>query len=266
MKEYFYRITHECKKGELVFWWIVRASMILAMIDSLFGCGIMRDEPDVQQVLQTFANFVGMFTWEICMMFKKNTWPRQIPSYIQNAMVTILWLGSYGGAYINLYYKWNWYDYVMHIVLGGLSALAGYEIAVAMQKRDKIKTSVSVALLCAFGFSFVVGTGWELFEFTFDQIAGGDSQHWSQGLAQQAADMYNNPALAEPYLFAPESYAPRVDGHYYSSAVQIFNDRYAVIDTMEDIVFNTLGAAVSYIGLNIYPYWHRGKRNINNLY
>ena len=266
MKDYFYRITHECKKWELVYWWIIRATMMVAMADSAFGLGIMRDEPDIQQVLQTFANFVGMFAWEICMMFSKKTWPRYIPSHLQDGLIIILWLASFGGAYINFYYSINSYDYIMHAVLGAYSVIIGYEIATGMQKRDKTVCNVPVILLCAFGFSFVVGTGWELFEFTFDQVAGGDSQHWSQELARQAADIYGNEALAKPYFFAPESYAPRVDGVYYTSVEQIFNARYAVIDTMEDIVLNTVGAVIAYIALRIKPYWHKGKNDTNKLF
>ena len=266
MKDYFYRITHECKKWELVYWWIVRATMIAAILDSAFGLGLVRDEPDIQQVLQTLANFIGMFTWEICLMFGKKRWPRYVRPYLQDGLIIILWLASFGGAYINFYYSINSYDYIMHAVLGAFAVIIGYELAVSMQKRDKTVCNVRVMLLCAFGFSFVVGTGWELFEFTFDQIAGGDSQHWSQFLAAQAADTYNNPALASPYIFDPASYAPQIDGVYHTSAEQIFSARYALIDTMEDIVFNTLGAIAAYIGIRIYPYWHKGRRDVNRIF
>lgn len=259
MKDYFYRITHECKKWELVYWWVLRATMIYAMIDALV-------HGDVQQFLQSFANFVGMFAWEICMMFSKKTWPRYIPSHLQDGLIMILWLASFGGAYINFYYKINSYDYIMHAVLGFFAVIIGYEIATSMQKRDKTTTNVPVLLLCAFGFSFVVGTGWELFEFTFDQVAGGDSQHWSQALAQWAAEEYNNPALATPYIFAPESYAPRLDNSAFTTVEQIFNARYAIIDTMEDIVLNTVGAVLAYIVLRIKPYWHKGKNDVNALF
>lgn len=265
-KDYFYRITHECKKWELVYWWILRATMIFAMADSVFGLGFMRDEPDVQQMLQTFANFVGMFAWEILLLFSDKHWPRYVPSHFQDGMIALLWLGSFGGAYINLYYKLNSYDYIMHFVLGFYAVIIGYEIVTAIQKRDKKVSDLPILLFAAFGFSFILGTGWELFEFTFDQVAGGDSQHWSQELARQAADMYNNPGLAKPYILNPASYAPRIDGEYYTTVEQVFNSRYAVIDTMEDIIFNTLGAIAAYITLKIKPYHHSGKNNVNNMF
>lgn len=156
----------------------------------------------------------------------------------------------------------------MHAALGAWAVIIGYEIATAMQKRDKKKTDVPVLLLAAFGFSFIVGTGWELFEFTFDQVAGGDSQHWSQSLAIWAAEKYNNPALAKPWIFDPSSYAPRfnepTDGTLlYSSLEEVYNARYAVIDTMEDIIFNTVGAVAAYIFLRVKPYNHKGKNDAN---
>ena len=48
---YFKRLVTVPKKWELVFWWILRGSMLVAMVDSAFGLGIVRNEPDIQQVL-----------------------------------------------------------------------------------------------------------------------------------------------------------------------------------------------------------------------
>ena len=61
VNNYFKRLITVPKKWELVFWWIIRGSMLVAMIDSAFGLGIVRNEPDIQQVLQTGANLVAMF-------------------------------------------------------------------------------------------------------------------------------------------------------------------------------------------------------------
>lgn len=272
MKDYFYRISHGCKKWELVYWWILRATMIFAMVDAAVGLGRfgfgIEEAVNIQQVLQTFANLVGMFAWEICLLFSKKRWPRYVTPLFQDGLILLLWLASFGGAYINFYYSVNSYDYIMHAALGFWAVIIGYEIATSMQKRDKTVTDVPVMLLCAFGFSFVVGTGWELFEFTFDQVAGGDSQHWSQSLAVWAAEKYNNPGLAKPWIFDPTSYAPRLketmDGTLlYNSVEEVYNARYAVIDTMEDIIFNTVGAVAAYIFLRIKPYNHKGKKDVN---
>ena len=92
----------------------------------------------------------------------------------------------------------------------------------------------------AVGFSFLGATLWELFEFGFDQIAGmmsgypGDAQHWSLELALGTPK--------EITLFDP-----------------IVPERWPIMDTMGDIVLNTVGAGICYLILKIYPYRHKGK-------
>lgn len=237
MKAYIQRLFAHSKKWEVIYWWILRVVMIGALIDSIFF------RKDVQQSLQTAANLVLMFLWEIFQMFPKKTWLYHVPSYIQDFLAGGLFLASFGGAYLDFYYSIPAYDLILHTVGGLAGVLAGYEVIVAMQKRDRAHCSASIAVLAAFGFSFFAGTGWELFEFIFDQVAGGDAQHWSLALAQEAANEYG---IALP------------------NVIPALNDmRYALIDTMEDVVCNTVGAIIGWVILKICPYWHKGKRNVN---
>ncbi len=248
MKEYFKRLVSVPKKWELILWWIFRITMIVAMIDSAFGLGIRRDEPDIQQVLQTGANLLAMFAWEVSQVFPKKTWLYYFPTYIQTILIPLVWGASFGGAYLNWYYSINSWDIILHTVLGGFAVIMGYELVCCIQKRDRKYVHVNIAILCALGVSFLGCTGWEVFEFTFDQIAGGDSQHWSKALAEEAAILYNNPHLAHPNVI------PELDPM-----------RYALIDTMEDTLCNVVGGLLVYLGLRIKPYNHSGKRDINKL-
>lgn len=242
MKLYVKRLMENAKKREVIYWWVLRILMLGALVDSIFF------RKDVQQSLQTGANFVLMFLWEAFMLFPEKRWPRHVPSYIQNYLIFALFLGSFGGAYLNFYYSIPAYDIIMHTVGGVFCTTAGYEIIVAMQKRDKLKVSVPIAVLGAFGFSFFAGTGWELFEFIFDQVAPniGDAQHWSLALAQEAADAHD---IGLPNII------PARDPM-----------RYALMDTMEDTVCNTVGGILGWIILKLYPYHHKGKHNVNNLF
>ena len=133
------------------------------------------------------------------------------------------------------------WDKILHLLGGAEAVFMGYELATAMQKRDKKQCDLPIVLLCALGFSFFISTCWELFEFSFDQIAGGDSQHWSYELAKAAHNTRT--------FFKPRDPA-----------------RFALMDTMTDIVFNTLGAVPFYIILKIAPYHHKGKNNVNEMF
>lgn len=198
---------------------------------------------DISDPLQILGNFVAMFAWEIFQMFPKKAFVRHIPSYLQDVAIVMIFAASFGGKYMNFYYDVRWWDSAMHLISGGLCVFLGYEVVVAMQKRDKKVSPLAIAVLCAFGFSFFVSTCWELFEFTADQVMCmkglmGDAQHWSYELAQGTPK--------EGTLFDP-----------------VYQERWSLMDTMDDIVLNTIGAIIAWITLKIFPYHHRGTRDIN---
>ncbi|MBR5437510.1 MAG: hypothetical protein IKV21_01200, partial [Clostridia bacterium] len=131
-------------------------------------------------------------------------------------------------------------DSALHFLGAAMAVFFGYEIFCALMKRDRKEAPMTVVLLGAFCFSFLVTTCWELFEFSFDQIAGmmsgypGDSQHWSFELA----------------LGTPKE-------------VSIFNpivpERWPIMDIMADMVLNTLGALLAFLYILFRPYRHKGK-------
>ncbi len=243
MKEYINRIMSSCKKWELVYWWILRLLMIFAMIKGFTAVPFVASDP-----LQVFANLVGMFAWEIFMLFPEKTFVRHFSSKIQNFSALMIFAGSFCGRFLNFYYDVRFWDSAMHLTSGALCVLLGYEVVATMQKRDLKVTSVPIALLCALGFSFFVSTCWELFEFTADEVMcftangdimkAGDAQHWCWALAE---------GTKKASTFIPA----------------VFTERWPIMDTMQDIVLNSIGAIVAWVVLKIKPYNHTGKNDVN---
>ena len=105
---------------------------------------------------------------------------------------------------------------------------------------------MTLILLTSVGFSFFAATCWEVFEFTFDQVAGmmggypGDAQHWSLELALGTPK--------EQTLFDP-----------------IVDARWPIMDTMADIVMNTIGAAVAYLIIKFKPYRHADENALKEI-
>ncbi|MCQ2485003.1 MAG: hypothetical protein MJ168_06680 [Clostridia bacterium] len=243
MKEYLNRIKSNAKTGEIIYWWILRALMIFAMIKGIVG--LINGENDISDPLQVFGNLLAMFAWEVFMFMPEKTWARHVPSLVQDGLILMVFAASFCGKFLNFYYDVRWWDSGMHFLSGGLCVLAGYEVVIAMQKRDKKTISVPIALLCALGFSFFVSTLWELFEFTADQVmcnaatgAIGDAQHWCWTLAE------GTPKAAT--LFDPK-----------------FTERWPLMDTMGDIVLNSIGALIAWVVLKFFPYHHKGKNDVN---
>lgn len=262
MKDYFKRIVSTPKKWEIVLWWVFRCVMIFGIIDTIFGITSIGKTADSNQWKQMCANLFGMFAWEICQATSKKNFMRYLPSYIQDFSVFGFFMASFGGAYLNLYYSFRFYDLIFHIFGGAAGALFGYEALVAMQHRDKVKSHVPFVILAAFGFSFICGNAWEIVEFVLDQFFGSDAQHWCREAANAAAAAPGgNEFLANPHIIP--HVAPVMGDGWTAETYQI---RWAIMDTMEDIICNAIGGIVVYVALLVCPYHHIGKSNVNNLY
>jgi hypothetical protein len=94
-----------------------------------------------------------------------------------------------------------------------------------------------VRLLFTLGLSFLVGTLWEVYEFSFDQITNGNTQDWVFQSGQ------NN---LFPALNREEDL--------------LRHERFGLIDTMTDIIMNTAGALLASMQLRVWPYRHTRKQ------
>ena len=245
MKEYIKRHHELSKPVERIYWWLVRGAMLVSMGISVYRFMKTKESEHLTQVAQTFANLVGMFAWEIMMATSKKSLMSYIPSYVQNITLWGFFNGSFLGAFLNFYYSIPVYDMVLHVLGGAEACFIGYELITAIQMRDKKTAPLSLILFGACGISFIFGTGWEVFEFTFDQLGHGDSQHWSMALALEACEKY---------------------GCKMPNVIPALDDmRYALIDTMEDTIANVIGAVGMTLILKARPYHHRKNKDVNKL-
>lgn len=214
------KFTSKLTTFELIYWWVFRLIIISPVLFNL---------PSTHEniKLQVITNFCVSFLWEFLQFFPKNTFIYYITPKFQNFTMMQLFLTSTLGAYKDLYYKLWWWDDLTHVIGGALLVCVGYEIFTALQRKSKMTVPLSILILGSFSFSFVCGTFWELFEFLFDQYTNSDCQHWDISRAVATFSIFKFP-----------------------------DNRFPLIDTMTDMICNTVGAFVFAIILHIKPYFH----------
>ena len=230
---------------QLIFWWILRGAMIIAFIDTTFmrGSNYSASNPPIQIV----ANLVGMFAFELIQMFfPENSRFRLLSPSFQNITALGFFLGSFGGAYLNLYYTLPLYDKILHAFGTAEAVYIGYEFLCATQLKLKKTAPYQIVNLGALGFGFILSSGWEVFEFIYDQFFGGDAQHWNYQLALEEA---NGDPTGIFQLFP--------------MSLERLALRFPIMDTMGDIVLNFIGAFLMYAILCIKPYRHIGANDVN---
>lgn len=241
IKDYFKRVRSSVTIPEFIYWWILRGLMIFGIIYSII---VPSEYYGSNQQLQMLANLAGMFAYEIAQMLPKNNRLRLLSPKFQHITALGFFLGSFGGAFLNLYYILPGYDKVLHALGTAEAVYIGYEYIAATQLKIKKTCPHQIANLTALGFGFILSSAWEVFEFTFDQFFGGDAQHWSYELALKTAGG-----------------DPEKIFHLFPIGDNIM--RFALMDTMGDMVLNFIGAFVMYGVLCLIPYRHKGKNNVN---
>ncbi len=235
MKEYIQRLKYNCTPRTYAFWWVIRLAMVGLFIKSLF------DKPFSPVIsMEILMNLSVMFTWEVCMAMPKWTVFPYIRPIMQWAIIIVDFIAVVAGYLFDFYYEVRLWDSFLHFMCGIGIVFFGYEFACALIRKEKKTASLSLILIASVGFCFMATTFWEIFEFSCDQIVGmmsgvpHDVQHWSYAKA-----------LGTPKFQTLFDY--------------IDINRYPIMDTMGDIVLNTIGSVLGAIGLKLYPYRHKGR-------
>ncbi|MEI6579532.1 MAG: hypothetical protein WCN92_08750 [Eubacteriales bacterium] len=214
LKQRFRDLTDELKRDIplpiYIFWWIVRVLIIYAAINTT-----RKGDPGA---LQMWANVVLCFIFTIFKFFPKEKFLFSRLSFRMETIALVLNLvTTFIGSYLNLYYTAASWDIIVHFFGGMVGVYFGYEFTVAAAKRQKEFTPI-VGVICGIGWCSWGAILWEIFEFTYDQLTGSNIQHWSLALAGGGKG-------AEFFGFTDPM-------------------RYAIFDTMSDLICGFAGAMI----------------------
>lgn len=175
-------------------------------------------------VLIMLQCILGIFAMALPKILKYKT-NLIIPSNMMLLYAIFLYCAIYLGEVKYFYYHVPHWDTILHTFSGFMLGALGFSFVLILNKTEKIPVALSPSFIAVFAFCFSVslGTLWEIYEFTADGILKTNMQK-----------------------FAAEAAVP-------------FIGREALIDTMKDLIVDTLGALVmsivGYISLKYKKGW-----------
>ena len=142
------------------------------------------------------------------------------------------------GYSYNLYYLTAWWDDVLHAFAGVLFAMLGAYLPTLFCKNGE--ASFALKAFCAFSFSVAVAGLWELVEFSADTFFSTDMQK-DTALVSMPPSYLLSELLGLPVgaLGEVDSLQLTVNGQALGYYIDL-----GLIDSMQDIFVETLGAAV----------------------
>ena len=173
-------------KAQLVFWIIVRISMIICATYS-FVTG------DVVMGFESVFCFIFTHLWDMFQIFGNGSFIEDVPPLSQTMLNVIIFVGIVIGSYVGFFDSISWFDNMMHILSGFVCAVFGYDFAVIIQ-RKKGACAPTLAAIFALMFALSIAVGWEFYEFLMDTLHGTNLQLAKEGTETAMFDLskYNN--------------------------------------------------------------------------
>lgn len=95
-----------------------------------------------------------------------------VPPEFQLLVIVFIFATIFLGSVFDLYYKFNWWDTVLHMLSGFLLGLIGFVVLFVLNRLNHIPREMKPFFICFFAVTFAVFLGviWEIYEFIQDQI------------------------------------------------------------------------------------------------
>lgn len=96
-----------------------------------------------------------------------------IPPEFQLISAGFVFLSLFLGSAADFYYRYWWWDVVLHTSSGFLLGIIGFVALFLLNNTDRLPQGMKPSFLCIFGvmFAITLGVVWEIFEFAVDSIA-----------------------------------------------------------------------------------------------
>jgi hypothetical protein len=140
---------------------LIQAWLLLALV--LF-C-LRRDWENVFLTLSVIGlTLIPAFVWRRYRVY--------LPPELQLISAAFIFLSLFLGSARDYYYRFWWWDIVLHTGSGFLLGIVGFVAIYLLNHTDRLPQEVRPAFRCFFGVTFAVTLGvlWEIFEFAVDSM------------------------------------------------------------------------------------------------
>ena len=169
------------------------------------------------------------------------TFKVELPTALEIIILVFIFSAEILGEISEFYLVFPFWDTVLHTLNGFLAAAIGFSLVDLLNRSDRTVFSLSplFTAIVAFCFSMTIGVVWEFFEFGMDQFLGYDMQKDTVLSAITSVmlnpDRRNIPVTIDQIREVMINGQPLGVGGYLDIGL---------IDTMEDLFVNFIGAAV----------------------
>ena len=134
---------------------------------------------------------VSVIALTLAPVFLRNQYRIIIPPEFQFIAAAFVFLSLFLGSATDFYYKYWWWDAVLHTGSGFLLGIVGFIALFLLNRTDRIPRGITPGFLCFFAVTFAVflGVAWEIFEFVVDRFTTANMQSQETGVVDTMQDL-----------------------------------------------------------------------------
>lgn len=181
----------------------------------------------------------------------------ELPPALEISILCFIFAAEILGEIQAYYLIFPHWDTMLHTINGFLAAAVGFSMVVLLNDNEKLTFNLSPIFMAmlAFCFSMTIGVLWEFFEFGYDQLFFGDTQKDTIIHAIHSVEL--DPTRSNKTISITDIDSVIINGQ--ELGVGGYLD-IGLIDTMEDLIVNFIGALVfSIIGFLFVKNQGKGK-------
>ena len=165
----------------------------------------------------------------------------ELPSVLEVIVLVFVFSSEILGEISSFYEIFPFWDTVLHTMNGFLAAAIGFSLVDLLNRSGRVKFELSPLYLAivSFCFSMTIGVIWEFFEFGMDQMFGVDMQ--KDAIVHSISSVMLDPTHTNHVIHLNDITQAAVNGHDLGLGGYL---DIGLIDTMEDLIVNFIGAVV----------------------
>lgn len=124
-------------------------------------------------------------------VFARRRYRLFIPPEFQLVAAVFVFLSLFLGSAADFYYRYWWWDVVLHTGSGFLLGMVGFIAVFVLNHTDRLPEGIKPGFVCFFGVTFAVflGVVWEIFEFVMDLLGDFNMQSQETGVHDTMHDL-----------------------------------------------------------------------------
>ena len=165
----------------------------------------------------------------------------ELPSVLEVIVLVFAFSAEILGEISSFYEIFPFWDTVLHTMNGFLAAAIGFSLVDLLNRSGRVKFELSPLYLAivSFCFSMTIGVIWEFFEFGMDQMFGFDMQ--KDAIVHSISSVMLDPTHTNHAIHISDITQVTVNGQDLDLGGYL---DIGLIDTMEDLIVNFIGAVV----------------------